>query len=131
MTPNHLRFGYALPNITSDTNAKTNDDEDYSITVDKRLKYVSTIKEHLWKRWLREYLQGPQEYQRQNQTAARVQDIGELVLVVENSIQKKYWKMGTIIGHKNSRDGIIRSVKVHVLSQGKLLEIQRPLQGLV
>ena len=38
---------------------------------------------------------------------------------------------GKIISRIKSRDGIIRSIKVNVLSQGKLLEIQIPLQGLV
>ena len=36
--------------------------------------------------------------------------------------------MGKIIDHIKSRDGVIRAVKLHILSQGQLVEIQRPLQ---
>ncbi len=54
LTPNHMMFGYALPNIASDKNAEIDDDEDYLAAVNKRLKYISSIKAHLWKRWTSE-----------------------------------------------------------------------------
>ena len=56
LTPNHMMLGYALPNIASDMNTETDDEEDYLATVNKRLKYISSEKAHLWKRWTREYL---------------------------------------------------------------------------
>ena len=38
--------------------------------------------------------------------------------------------MGKFIDYIKSKDEMIRAVKVHVLSQGKLIELQRPLQGI-
>ena len=130
LTPNHMIFGYALPNIASDITKEVNDDKEYSATVNKRLKSVATVKAHLWRRWTREYLQGLKEYERQSSTISRVPGIGEIVLVVDSSIQKRYWRMGKVIDYIKSKDEMIRAVKVHVLSQGKLIELQRPLQGI-
>eukprot|EP00112_Aurelia_sp_Birch-Aquarium-sp1_P020036 Seg5073.1 transcript_id=Seg5073.1/GoldUCD/mRNA.D3Y31 product="hypothetical protein" protein_id=Seg5073.1/GoldUCD/D3Y31 len=130
LTPNHMMFGYALPNIASDINTEIDEDEDYLAAVNKRLKYISSVKAHLWKRWTRDYLQGLQEYQRQNKTPARVPEAGEIVLIVDSSVKKRYWRMGKIIDHIKSIDGVIRAVKLHIVSQGQLIEIQRPLQGI-
>ena len=102
LTSNHMMFGYALPNIASDINTEIDDDENYLATVNKRLKYISSVKAHLWKRWTREYLQGLQEYQRQNKTPARVPEVGEIVLIVESSVKKRYWRMGKSIDHIKS-----------------------------
>ena len=123
LTPNHMIFGFALPNIASDITKEVDDDKEYSATVNKRLKYVATVKAHLWRRWTREYLQGLKEYQRQSSTISRVPEKGEIVLVVDSSIQKRYWQMGNVIDYIKSKDEMIRAVKVHVLGQGNLIEI--------
>ena len=96
-TPNHMIFCYALPNIASDITKEVDDDEEYSATVNKRLKYVATVKAHLWRRWTRGYLQGLKEYQRQSSTISKVPEIGEIVLVVDSSIQKRFWRMGKLL----------------------------------
>ena len=80
------------------------------------------LKAHLWRRWTREYLQGLKEYQRQSSTISRVPEKGEIVLVVDSSIQKRYWQMGNVIDYIKSKDEMIRAVKVHVLGQGNLIE---------
>ncbi|XP_065058573.1 uncharacterized protein LOC135686298 [Rhopilema esculentum] len=122
LTPNRTIFGYALPTIANDANdanEEMSDDEESSARVNKRLKYVSTIKAHLWKRWTREYLQGLKEYQRQADRKSRVPEIGEIVLIVDSTIQRRHWRMAKIVDHIKSRDRMIRAVKLHVLSQGK------------
>ena len=80
--------------------------------------------------WSREYLQGLKEYQRKVSETERVPEIGEIVLVVDNSMQKRNWRMGRIVDHIKSTDGMIRAIKLHVLSQGNLIELQRPLQSI-
>ena len=96
LTPNHMIFGYALPNIANDANdanEEMSDDEESSARVNKRLKYVSTIKAHLWKRWTREYLQGLKVYQRQADRKSRVPEIGEIMLIIDSTIQRRHWRM--------------------------------------
>ncbi len=51
ITPNHMIFGYALPTIAGELSEISYDDEDYLSTINKRLKYIATIKANIWKRW--------------------------------------------------------------------------------
>ena len=57
-------------------------------------------------------------------------EVGEIFLIFDSSVNKRYWRMDKIIDHIKSRDGVIRAVKLHMVSQGQLVEIQRPLQGI-
>eukprot|EP00795_Rhopilema_esculentum_P000720 gene720-10434_t len=89
-------------------------------TVTSPLPELRVKPAHLWKRWTREYLQGLKEYQRQADRKSRVPEIGEIVLIVDSTIQRRHWRMAKIVDHIKSRDRMIRAVKLHVLSQGKL-----------
>ena len=131
ITPNHMIFGYALPTIAGELSEISYDDEDYLSTINKRLKYIATIKANMWRRWTRDYIQGLQEYQRHNVEKGKVPEIGEIVLVVDSSIKRRNWRMGKVTDLLKSRDGNVRAVKLQLLSHGSVIEIERPLQGVV
>eukprot|EP00794_Sanderia_malayensis_P019549 gene19549-21481_t len=96
ITPNHMIFGYALPTIAGDLSEIIEDDEDYLFTVNRRLKYIATIKANMWRRWTREYIQGLQEYQRHNLEKGKIPEIGEIVLIVDSRIKQRNWRMGKV-----------------------------------
>eukprot|EP00794_Sanderia_malayensis_P016438 gene16438-18073_t len=131
ITPNHMIFGYALPTIAGDLSEIIDDDEDYLSMVNKRLKYIATIKANMWRRWTREYIQGLQEYQRHNLEKGKIPEIGEIVLIVDGSIKRRNWRMGKVTELLKSRDRNVRAVRLQLLSHGSVIEIERPLQGVV
>ena len=71
-----------------------NDEDDCSIACRKRMRYLSTVRNYVWKRWTREYLQGLLEYQRQKAISARLPEFGEIVLIVDSSLNGRSWHLG-------------------------------------
>jgi len=58
------------------------------------------------------------------------QDIQERWDIFLQHVNRRSWRLGKVTALLKGRDERIRAVKLHVLSQGKLLEIDRPLQGI-
>jgi len=56
--------------------------------------------------------------------------LGEIFLIVDSSVNRRSWHLGKGTALLKGRDERIRAVKLHVISQGKLLEIDRALQGI-
>ena len=57
ITPNHLIYGAALPTI-----AEHDSDSDEEIPLNKRVRYLQMKKQHLWKRWTKEYIFSLREF---------------------------------------------------------------------
>ena len=55
--------------------------------------------------------------------------MGEIVLIVDSTVNRRSWCLGKVTALLKGRDETIRAVKLYVVSQGQLLEIDRPLQG--
>ena len=65
-----------------------------------------------------------------NQTVVQPPRLGQLVLVVDNSIRKSHWQLGKVTKQIKGKDDVVRAIKIQVMSQGKPFEIKRPLQGI-
>ena len=50
MTPNHMIYGNALPNNACDLYSADDNEDDCSIACSKRMRYLSTVINHWWKR---------------------------------------------------------------------------------
>ncbi len=125
ITPNHLIYGESLPLIGKyDHEYESDEDPDLS----KRMRFLKEKKEHAWKRWLKEYILSFREYHRSNQKDVKPPRIGQLILVVDNSIRKCYWQTGKVVKHLKGKDNVVRAVKIKVISRGRQYEIERPLQ---
>ena len=124
ITPNHLIYGYALPIIGD------HDEESEDVVFTKRIKYLESKKNHVWTRWMKEYLLSLREYHRLNTTVVKAPRLGQLVLIVDNSVGKRHWQLGKVSRHLRSKDDAIRAVKIQISTQGKVYEIERPLQGI-
>ena len=124
ITPNHLIYGESLLLIGEyDHEYELEEDLDLS----KRMRFLREKKEHAWKRWLKEYILSLREYHRSNQKTVNPPRIGQLILVVDNSIRKCYWQTGKVVKHLKGKD-VVRAVKIQVISRGRQYEIERPIQ---
>ena len=107
-----MMFGYALSTIAGDLSKTIENDEHYLSVVNKRLKYIATIQENIWRKWTRDYIQGLQEYQRHNLENGKLPEIREIVVVVDSSIQRRNSNV-----FLNSRDVNVRAVKLQLLNK--------------
>ena len=65
-----------------------------------------------------------------NQKVVQPPRLGQLVLVVDNSVRKSHWQLGKVTKQIKGRDDVVRAMKIQVMSQGKPFEIERPLKGI-
>lgn len=99
--------------------------EDADLT--KRARYLLKCKEALWRRWSREYVKALRE--RHNiirQTKEMKIKAEEVVLVKTEERNRVKWKLGVVDTLIESRDGVVRAVR---LRSGKSF-IERPIQHL-
>ena len=84
----------------------------------------------MWKRWTKEYIFSLREFHRVNQKVVQPPRSEQLVIVVDNSVRKSHWQLRKVTKHIKGKDGVVRAVKIQVMSQRKPFEIERPLQGI-
>lgn len=75
LTPNIVMWGEDARILEGDDN----DDDESMRKLNKRLRMA---REHAWKRWRNEYIQGLMESHRVNRKTAVIPEIGEIVLIV-------------------------------------------------
>ena len=77
----------------------------------KRWRQVQVMVDHLWKRWLREYL--PSLTVRSKWTQIQRNHMaGDLVLLVDENLPRGQWHLGRVVDVKTSNDGYVRTVTV-------------------
>ena len=119
LTPNHLLLlqgNYSFPWTKSERGD----------VFQKRWRYAQLIVDQFWKRWIREYL--PTLNQRQKWLTAKPNmEIGDLVLVVDETTSRGEWPLGRVTDRRIGRDGLVRSVRV----QTRKAQLVRPITKLV
>lgn len=117
LTPNILMWGQDVYDL-----ADIEIDEEEVTKLHRRLK---NAREHVWRRWQKEYVHSLMEAHRINRKdKQQVPEIGEIVLVVGESRNRGEWKKGKVVQQVKGRDGVVRGVVL--LHNGN--KIQRPLQ---
>ena len=112
ITPNRLLLLRSEPELPPGLFRK---EDNYCQNRWKQVEYLADI---FWKRWVKEYLpnlQVRQKWFRPRQNFA----IGDIVLVMDQTMPRNYWPLGKVIDVNNGRDGLVRSVKVK--SKGRIL----------
>lgn len=129
LTPNHLIYGRVLNETSSLKDTIVNEE----IDVDKRKKYVRTLIEHFWSRWLKEYLSELREnYRPTTKNAKCVPRKNDVVLIIEDKKPRINWTIGRIEEILESNDGEVRGAKVRTInSQGHESILKRPVNKLV
>lgn len=107
LTPGHFLIGTSLTSF-----------EEPDITKISRLnrwQQLTSIRQHFWKRWSREYLSQLQYRHKWNTTSADIQP-GTMVLVSDDNLPPLKWLLGRIVDIVRGKDGHVRVVAIKTKS---------------
>ena len=104
LTPNHLLLLRSGPTLPPGLFVKQD-------LYRRRWRQVQYMADLFWKRWLSEYLPSLQEKQCRTDRKRNMQ-VGDLVLVIGESVGRQNWPLGLIMQTYPSSDGMVRSVQV-------------------
>ena len=94
-----------------------------------RAKYLSIILEHFRTRFKREYLTALREFHTLKKTLNnRVICKGHIVTVYEDKRPRQMWRLGRIVDLIRGNDQNVRSAIVRVYSNGRIIDIRRPVK---
>ena len=119
LKPNHLlllREGPPLP-------PRLSDEADRYKRRWRQVQYLVTI---FWKRWVKQYLPELQRRQKWLHEKPNI-SVGDLVLMVDESVPRGLWPMARVIETYPGKDGLVRSVKIRT----KNTQLVRPIAKLV
>ena len=128
LTPNHMIHGHRLAmigDVKHDNDAAFDDKN-----VNRRMQFLRAKLAHVWKRWSKEYLVGLREYHRTTKGGEALPELGTLVLIIDTTIERRFWKLAKISSYIKGRDQVVRAVKLDAVSQGRKIIMERPLQGI-
>ena len=129
LTPFHLIYGRNILRNQSLSNNKSFNDPS------KRVKHISKLLEHFWKRFSTIYLGDLQQtnlYRKDSTINECPISVGDIVLLKEDSLPRNRWRMGRIEKLVIGRDGYCRGARISTSSSaGKQTTCSRPLQKLV
>ena len=92
----------------------------------KRWQLLNQLKESLWIRWKREYLQSLQPRGKWTKKRQNLM-VGDLVIIASEQTAPSEWPLGRIIQTFPGSDGLVRAVQVRT-SEGSF---RRPIHKLV
>ena len=119
LTPSMLLNGFNLLEPPSLNYRKPSDSNE--LTLIERYKFIERLKDSFWNLWNRQYLTELYErHTKQGKTPInmRVPKLGQIVLIKDEKLPRRCWKLGRIMDVKISqRDGKIREVTVQCLAK--------------
>ena len=130
LTPSHLLYGRritTLPDSTEVDVSELGQDSSKKNSI-VRFKYLSTILEHFWSRWKREYLANLREFHKIGvpERESVVVKPGDVVIVYEQGKKRGEWKTGVVKELIEGKDKIVRGAKVCVMKKGRKQVLCRP-----
>lgn len=121
LTPAHFIIGERL--ITPSA-FQSPEELSVLLQLDRMFEHRMKILGDFWARWSKEYLLSLQCYR--SQTSGDKIQVGDVVLIAEDSVRRHLWPVGIVQEALNGRDVLVRSVKVR--SNGKVF--RRPIKKL-
>ena len=119
LTPSMLLNGFNLLEPPSLNYRKPSDESE--LTLSERYKFIEKLKDSFWNLWNNQYLTELYErHVKQGRTPInmRIPKLGQVVLVKDEKLPRRHWKLGRIMDLKiSNRDGKIREVTVQCLSK--------------
>ena len=119
LTPSMLLNGFNLLEPPSLNYRKPVDSNELNLS--ERYKFLEKLKDSFWNLWNQQYLTELYErHAKQGKTPInmRVPELGQIVLIKDEKLPRRHWKLGKIMNVKVSdRDGKIREVTVQCLSK--------------
>ena len=132
LTPSHLLYGRRIQSLP-DAQPKTDKDFNSREFITRRMRYVSVLPGHFWKRFNKEYLLSLREFHNLAIKGCSFDVIskGTVVSVQEDNQPRGSWKLGKIEEVYTGNDGKVRGSKVKVITNtGKPSFINRPINRL-
>ena len=126
LTPSHLMVGRRFLNLPD--NLCCNDiDQDYSPQITQevitcRMRHLSIMLNHFWKRWTTEYLIGLREshsYSDKKWSSSVEITKGDIVVVHNEKKPRSFWSLGRVEETLPGRDDQVRSAVIRVFTGGK------------
>ena len=127
LTPSTLIYGRRLSSLPEEVR---NDEEESETGFLRRFRYLARLRIHFWNRWRKEYLADLREHHRGSKEVQNQVSIGDVVLVHEDNVKRSKWKMGKVLELVVGKDGVVRGVKLKVITKGKPVIVNRAMQKL-
>ena len=130
LTPSHLITGRRLLSLQD---GPYNRDIDDTIEMDrnsltKRMVHLSTVMDHFWRRWKKDYLRNSHRHTSNKHPADPVA-IGDVVVVQESDQPRGFWKLAKVENLITGSDGLVRGVRIRTQTAGnRPTYLQRPVQ---
>jgi hypothetical protein len=105
----------------------------------KRWRRVQYLANQFWSRWRKEFLLNLQQRQKWDSIKRNLQ-IGDIVVLKEDDVNRNQWKLARIIEAIEDKDGLVRKTKIQISDStldkngkrcNKLTILERPIQKLV
>ena len=125
ITPNHLLTLKAKVVLPPPGNFSRPDL--YSRRRCRRIQYLS---DQFWRGWQKEYCLLQQKRQKWSNVSPNSQ-VGEIVLIRDESCPRNQWPLGRVTEVYPSEDGLVRKVLLSVTQSGKKKFFERPIHKLI
>ena len=124
LTPSHLLAGRRILGLPDNLYYDHLLDPDFELNqpiINKRMRYLSRILDHFWKRWRSEYLLSLREQHKipRGTTEKPQVTVGDIVLVHDDSRKRGFWNLGKVEEIISGVDGRIRGAVVTVYTGGR------------
>ncbi|XP_033218345.1 uncharacterized protein LOC117173811 [Belonocnema kinseyi] len=106
LTSGHFLIGKTLTSVP---------EHDYLDVPDNRLslwQHIQKIKQHLWRRWHKEYLNELRTRGKWHSSNGNQIKLGTLVTIKEDDLPPMHWSVGRVIAVHPGDDGVVRVVTV-------------------
>lgn len=99
----------------------------------RRAKYQSRVLKNFTDQWRKEYLLSIRESSRVQNNKSNVINVGDIVILKNENTSRMYWKLARVENLLRSKDKIVRSAEVRVLSNDnkRTVVLRRPIQHLI
>ena len=101
--------------------------------VHKQAIHLESLIQSFWSIWRKEYLTNLREAHQHRFKRSKNSinpNVDDIVLVHDEKLKRSEWRMGRISKLHTSKDGKCRSAEVIVISNGKRLTLERPINKL-
>jgi UDP-3-O-[3-hydroxymyristoyl] glucosamine N-acyltransferase len=99
----------------------------------RRAKYQARVLNNFTDQWKKEYFLNIRESSRVQNNSSNVVKAGDIVILKNEKTSRIYWKLAKVENLLRSKDEVIRSAEVRVLSNDnkKTVVLRRPIQHLI
>ena len=108
LTPNVMMFDYPV-NIPEEEDV----DEEVSLHLKKRYKYLKACRQRIWRRWSNEYLKFLRERHNLVHHSKEMKlVVGDIVIIKGEEKNRAHWKTGIVDKLIKGKDGVVRAARL-------------------